>query len=116
MASVRDFKAAFMVSVARIDFSRAESWSSQSCSFSWSAAFFPLDFVGRGLDFAVAVVLELPFFLTVNVSFCDGLFDFGRRRSDSVETVAGVQVVVDAMLSRIDFAVICAETMTIQKC
>lgn len=43
-----------------------------------------------------------------------GILGFGSKRSLSEVTVAGVQVVVDEMLSRIEFAVAFRESMMIQ--
>ena len=114
IASVRDLRVALMTSVASMDLSFGDRYSS-SCSwiFSFSAFFvrddFPSGFVAFG--FAVETEYFRAFELIGTLQFWGT--PFGSKRSLRVVAVDGVQVDVEPTDARTTSAVACKEDILV---
>lgn len=114
IASVRALRVALMTSVANIDRSLGDKYSS-SYVFSWSQFLlrgFPAS-VFAGFDFAEAVAFAV-FFEIVGI-FEFAACDLGNKRSLRSVAVSGVQVDVELTAAFIDSGVACKEVIIIKE-
>ena len=115
IASVRALRVAFMTSVASMDLSFGDSWSTCICMISWSSAFLARDLAAPAFGLIVAAEFAFVEFFEFGIMLDFGMLGFGSKSSPSEMTVAGVHVDVDVMLSRTESAMACREAMMIQK-